>query len=153
MTNTKQLIDILDSEKVEYKLINHALVITIEDVEKELGIKQELMAKSLIVKVPNGYAIAVIPGNCQLSKKELAKVSGYSRNSLDMVPKEEVEKIIGLPLGSIPPFGLGLPVFMDEKLLEHDFVYCGVGSLTLTLNVLTVQLRRLSGAIIGKITL
>lgn len=152
MPITQQLIDILKIQDIPFRVLTHSSVVTIEDVENILGIKPELMAKALVVKTSDGFAVAVIPGNCQLSKKDLAKLSGYSRSSLDMVRREEVEKITGLPLGSIPPYGLGFPVFMDEKLLTHKLVYCGIGSLTQTLEISPIELYRLSGAKTGSIT-
>ena len=153
MATVQSLIEILQRENIHYRTLTHDPVITISDVEKTLGIDPASMAKALIVRTPDGFCTAVIPGNCQLSKKNLAKISGYSRSSLDLVPKNEVELTVGLPIGSIPPYGLGLSVFMDEKLLMHNPIYCGVGSLTMTLEVSPVDLCRLSDAKIGLITL
>lgn len=47
-----------------------------------------------------------------------------------MIPKEEVENIIGHDVGGVCPFGIneGIDVYLDDSLKRFDIVYPACGS-------------------------
>jgi prolyl-tRNA editing enzyme YbaK/EbsC (Cys-tRNA(Pro) deacylase) len=147
----RSLEELLKSKGVVYNVIEHDPVLTMEDVERVLGVALNQTAKTLVIKNKAGFVLVVVPGHCRVDKKKLAGVLGTSRKHLDMVPKEEVEQITQLPIGAIPPFGLGFKVVMDESLLSLNKVYCGFASLTESLEIDPKDIHDIAEAQIGDI--
>ena len=148
----KKLEQLLQQEDIQHEIIEHEAVVTMEDVERILKIPRNTTAKTLVVKLRDSFVIVVLRGDCRLDKKKLADILGISRKHLDLVKKEEVEKLMGVPLGAIPPFGFDHPVVMDEKVTRLDWVFCGFGSLTRTLKIQPKDIVNLTKAIIGDIS-
>ncbi len=144
----EKLKHLLDESNINYDIIEHDNVVTIDDVERVLGISRDVMVKSLVLRSPNGVVIVGISGSSRLDKRKLAAALGVSKSSLDMLPKEVVEKEVGVPIGAIPPFGLGYKVVLDQKLLSVQKVYCGFGSLTKSLKIGSKDLKNISKALV-----
>lgn len=143
---------ILEENGINYQVICHEKVVTIDDVKKELKIPVTLMAKSLIIKVKDELVIAVISGDDRLDKKKTANLINVNRKVIDLLPKEKVESVFGIPVGAIPPFGLPCRVIVDRKVLDHKIIYCGSGSLTTTLIVSPNDIVKITKATIGDIS-
>ena len=46
---------------------------------------------------------------------------------IEKATADDVRAATGFPVGGVAPFGHGLPVVMDEALLEHEVVYAAGG--------------------------
>ncbi|MDO8472016.1 MAG: YbaK/EbsC family protein [bacterium] len=148
----EQILQTLQASGVVYQIRQHEPVVTIADVERVLQVPLEVTVKALIVKTASGPVVAAIPGNRRLNKQKLAGVLGQSRKRLDLLRPEAVEKLIGLPIGAIPPFGLGLPVVLDSRLLQHERLYCGLGTNDQSLVIAAADLAQLAHANVSDIS-
>jgi prolyl-tRNA editing enzyme YbaK/EbsC (Cys-tRNA(Pro) deacylase) len=147
MENIKEKIrNLLRARAVQYEEIDHGRVLTLADVEREIGGKTAEMIKALIVKTPEGFILAALPGDRKLDRKKLADFLGYPGKRVDLIPADQVEGAIGLPLGAITPIAIGLPVVMDESVAKKDQVFCGMGTLFCTLKIKAADLIWLSEA-------
>ena len=84
------------------------------------GFPLERTIKTLVVALDSGgYALALMPGDRQLSMKKLAAVWGAKRAS--MADNATAERLTGYQVGGISPFGCKkrLPVVM-ETVLKHQ---------------------------------
>ena len=54
-----------------------------------------------------------------------------------MAKPEEVQKVAGVPIGCVPPFGLvtELRTYLNEESLENEYVYFNPGSHTKTIKM------------------
>lgn len=143
----------LNQKGIGYHILTHDPVTTMQDVERILKVALYQTAKTLVIKADKKIIIGVIPGNSRLDKKKLAQFLHINRRYLDLATKEEVESLTGLPIGTLPPFGLGYPVVMDRKLLDLDQMYCGFGSFTQSLLICPRDLENAAEATTGDITL
>jgi Cys-tRNA(Pro)/Cys-tRNA(Cys) deacylase len=88
----------------------------------------EQTIKTLVVEMGDKeYALALLPGNRQLSLKKLAKVLAIKKVS--MAEEKDAEKVTGYLVGGISPFGTrrSLPVIMEADLLSFHQVLINAG--------------------------
>ncbi len=84
--------------------------------------------KTLVVDLGGkSYALALMPGDSQLSLKKLAQALGVKKATLADAPVSE--RLTGYHVGGISPFGLRrrLTVVMEQSLLVHDQVLINGG--------------------------
>lgn len=149
----EKLQTILVEKGIDYEVLRHEPVVTIDDVKRVLKIPYDQMAKTLVVGVGDQICQAILSGYNRLDRKKLAQTLGVSQRSVDMFSREKVTEKIGIPIGAIPPFGLGYKVVLDERLLGQDWIYCGFGSLTSSLKIHPQDLVSIAGAVVADITL
>jgi hypothetical protein len=99
-------------EEIE-KLIRHSLAYTAQEIAASAHIAGKEPAKTVIVKIDDKMAIAVLPASHKVNFDRLKKTAGASKVQLaserefrDMFPESEV--------GAMPPFGnlYGMEVFV-----------------------------------------
>ena len=90
-----------------------------------------MLAKTVMVKIDDKMAMAVLPASYKVSFRLLKTTAGASKVELaneqefrDMFPEAEV--------GAMPPFGnfYGMEVFVDESLSQDDEIAFNAGSHT-----------------------
>jgi len=105
-----------------------------------LGLDQSEVGKTLIIKIDDNPAIAVIPGNRRLDLKKVKQVTKASKVKL-MNPKDIVS-LTGYVVGSIPPLAHAnqMPVYVDLRLLAIPFIYTCGGQMNAVLKIKPVDL-------------
>ena len=152
ISNQTSLREILNRNKISYEVLSHDSVQTMEDVIRVLKVPLVQTVKTLVVRCKGELVLAVIPGNKRLSKKMLANALSVGRGQLDMLSREKVEAMTGMPLGGIPPFGIEGRVVIDKDVMRQQQIYCGFGSLTSSLKVSPKDIQRIAGAIVSGIS-
>lgn len=94
-------------------------VLTVRQAAEEMNVPEDLIIKTLVVMTPEGAVLAILDGRSRLS---LSRLRGR------LATPEEVRRITGFEVGEVPPVGIPLRTFVDEKVLEKEFVYGGGGS-------------------------
>lgn len=92
------------------------------------GFPLSATVKTLVAEVEGiGPVLALMPGDCELSPKRLARAFGGKRAAL--ADPSDAERITGYLVGGISPFGTRktLPAAMDERLLERESVMINAG--------------------------
>ena len=76
---------------------------------------------------------------------------GRSVKNLRMVSTDDLKALTGLDVGAVPPFGhlLGLPTYVDARLLELPRIAFNAGSRTTSVIMAARDLARLARPIIG----
>jgi Cys-tRNA(Pro)/Cys-tRNA(Cys) deacylase len=91
------------------------------------GVDAEQVFKTLIVALPKGLAVAVLPVPSQLSLKAAAAALGVAKAT--MADRTAVERSTGYVIGGISPFGQRkrLPTVVDSSAMRWDRVLCSAG--------------------------
>ncbi len=115
------------------------------------GITPEQIFKTLIIAVPGGLAVAILPAPARLSLKAAAAALGAERAA--MAEPAAAERATGYVVGAVSPFGQRktLPTVLDAGALAWDRVYCSAGRRGWDVAVAPQDLIRLTGAITADI--
>ena len=119
----------------------------IHALTKTGGIAPEQIHKTLIIAVPNGLAVAILPASARLSLKAAAAALRVAKAS--MAEPAATERATGYLVGAISPFGQRkpLPTVVDSSALAWERVYCSAGRRGWDVAVSPQDLIRLTGAI------
>ncbi|OBF51437.1 aminoacyl-tRNA deacylase [Mycobacterium sp. 852002-53434_SCH5985345] len=117
----------------------------------ERGIAPEQIYKTLVVAVPDGLAVAILPVPDRLSLKAAAAALGVARAG--MAEPAAAERATGYVVGAVSPFGQrkALPTVVDAGALAWDRVYCSAGRRGWDVGVSPRDLIRLTGAVTARI--
>ncbi len=99
-----------------------------ESVAAKVGLPEEQVFKTLVAKGDrNGVCFAVIPANCKLDLKALAKLTGDRK--IDTVPLKDVQPLTGYIRGGVTVFGAkkAFPVFANETIEICDVISVSAG--------------------------
>lgn len=86
-----------------------------ETVARKIGLPLEQVFKTLVARGDkHGVCLAVVPGDCQLNLKALAKATGDKK--IDTVALKDVEPLTGYIRGGVTALACkkDYPVFLDE---------------------------------------
>jgi Cys-tRNA(Pro)/Cys-tRNA(Cys) deacylase len=92
------------------------------------GYQLRQTVKTLVVDLGGlNFGLALMPGDCQLSFKKLARALGVKKAVLADVPA--AERLTGYHVGGISPFGIRqrLPIIMEKSLMTYDEVLINGG--------------------------
>lgn len=146
MTVHEKLVDFLKSSGAVFRVIEHEPTPTSADSARARGEPLEAGAKALVVRVDGRFCLLVIPADRRLDSR-LAKKS-LSARDLRFASAEELKTVVGLPPGSIPPFGvpiLDLELFADSDVGRRcPNVAFNAGSLTISVVMPATEWDRLA---------
>jgi Cys-tRNA(Pro)/Cys-tRNA(Cys) deacylase len=94
-----------------------------ETVSRKIGMPAEQVFKTLVARGDkHGVCLAVVPGNCALDLKALARATGDKK--IDTVPLKEVEPLTGYIRGGVTALACKkpYPVFLDETAQLFDVI-------------------------------
>jgi Cys-tRNA(Pro)/Cys-tRNA(Cys) deacylase len=127
-TNAVRLLDRLGVryESREYEVDPEDLAA--ETVARKVGLPPEQVFKTLVARGDkHGVCLAVVPGNCELDMKALAKATGDKK--IDTVPLKEVEPLTGYIRGGVTALACKkpYPVYLDETAQLFDVISISAG--------------------------
>lgn len=117
------------------------------------GVVAEQVFKTLVIAVPNGLAVAVLPVPSKLSLKAAAAALGVPKAA--MADPSAAQRSTGYVVGGISPLGQRkvLPTVVDASALEWDRVLCSAGKRGWDVAVAPADLVRLTDAVTADIRL
>lgn len=127
-TNAVRLLDVMG---LAYELRSYEVDpddLSAETVAAKVGLPLEQVFKTLVVRGDrSGLCFAVVPGDCQLDLKALAKVTGDRK--IEPVTLKEVQPLTGYIRGGVTVLGAkkAFPVYIDETLELFDVVSISAG--------------------------
>lgn len=95
---------------------------TVDLAAQAVGCEPGRIAKSLSLLGSRGPLILVVMGTVRLDNR---KFKDAFRQKAHFIKAEDVERLVGHPMGGVCPFALpeGVPVYLDESLKRFDPVY------------------------------
>lgn len=99
----------------------------VEELAGVEGIDPQQVFKTLVIALPKGLGVAVLPVLAKLSLKAAASALGVSKAA--MAERTAAERSTGYVIGGISPFGQRkpLPTVVDASALRWDKVLCSAG--------------------------
>lgn len=154
---SKKLIDYLTENKYKYELIRHRTTFTAWDTAQTEKIKPQEVAKTLVMKVDNGWILAMLPSGRNLDKKLLLgilkKNSEKDIKKFDFADEKWLKKNMKLgKLGAIPPFKnlLKKELYLDKLITKEKRVYVSSGEYDASLKLLVSQFLKIEKPILGR---
>jgi Cys-tRNA(Pro)/Cys-tRNA(Cys) deacylase len=122
---------LLDRQGVRYELREYEVDpedLAAETVARKVGLPPEQVFKTLVARGDkHGVCLAVVPGDCELDLKALARATGDKK--IDTVPLKEVEPLTGYIRGGVTALACKkpYPVFIDETAQLFDVISISAG--------------------------
>jgi Cys-tRNA(Pro)/Cys-tRNA(Cys) deacylase len=115
------------------------------------GLAPEQILKTLVIALPTGLAVAVLPVPAKLSLKAAAAVLGAAKAT--MAERSAAERSTGYVIGGISPLGerRTLPTAIDETALQWERVLCSAGKRGWDVALAPADLVRLTRAETGRL--
>jgi Cys-tRNA(Pro)/Cys-tRNA(Cys) deacylase len=115
------------------------------------GVRPEQVFKTLVLALPKGLAIAVIPVPAKLSLKAAAAALGVPKAT--MADPAAAQRSTGYVVGGISPLGqrTKLPTVVDSSASAWDRVLCSAGKRGLDIAVPPAALVTLTNAVVADI--
>jgi Ala-tRNA(Pro) deacylase len=140
----------LVSHGVKYEEIKHRQVFTGLDKAATLGIKPNLVVKTLVLRSGKNLVMAVLAANRNLNRQKLSKKAKLK--NLDFVSEKVMKsRFKGFKVGALPPFGqlFKIPSFIDAGLLKEKVIYVSAGNYETSLKISPAALEKLGAAKAG----
>ena len=150
MTISSRLSDFLKENKVGYKVLSHDATYSAQHTAASVHTPGREVAKVVVVKSGEEYAMAVVDAPHQVDLKKFAALSGMKKP----VVAEESELRELFPeceLGAMPPFGdlYGLKVYVDRQLEKDDQITFNAGTHFEAIRIKYADFKSLSNPVIG----
>ncbi len=140
--NVKKYSEQLSALGIEHTIQEHPQLIKVEDVLQYCNLTFADGASTLIFKVDEGYIAVIRRDDCRIDLKKLQKLANTSL--LRMATNEEFTSLTHLVPGAARVY---IPevyaTFIDQKIMERDFVQAGSGSFTSSIQYKTKDLHKL----------
>ena len=147
MTIPTRLLDFLDQQQVQYAIVHHPVAYTAQELAAIEGVRGREHAKVIVVKMPAGVALAVLPADRRI---DLARL-GAER----LAAAEEFQPIFtDCERGTMPPFGhlYGVPTYVDQTLAENSRIIFEAGTHSDAIQMSYADYERLAQPVLADFT-
>ena len=127
---SKQLIDCVDQNKVQYEILHHSEAVTAQRIAQAEHIKGRHQAKVVILKSGDQYLMAVLPADHHIDLQKIEKAIG---KPVSLSNENDFKSLFpDSAVGAMPPLGnlYGLPTYVDKHLSEQDYIVFEAGTHT-----------------------
>ena len=129
MSISRTLNAYLDRERVHYDVLPHPEAFRALAIAQTLHTPGKEMAKVVIVKVQERFAMTVLPASWNVDLRRLRTV--FATHRVRLATEDEITGLFpDCELGAMPPFGnlYGLPVYVDQSLTEDEEIVFQAGT-------------------------
>lgn len=129
--NPTRLHDYLHKQHVPFEIIPHARAITARETAAMAHVRDDMLAKTVMVKLDGRLTMAVLPATRRVHLERLRKLTGA--DSAELATEDEFrDRFPDCEIGAMPPFGnlYGMEVFVDEELALGDSIVFNDGTHT-----------------------
>jgi Cys-tRNA(Pro)/Cys-tRNA(Cys) deacylase len=144
----ERIVALLTGHGVRFRVHEHGVAPTVAEAAARLPFPVEQFLKTVAFRVKDGpWLLAASRGGDRIDYRKLAAAAGVKRGALRQPGAGEVEAALGFVRGGVGPFppdGDTL-VLVDERALELETVYCGIGRADRTLEIGLRDLIRVVG--------
>jgi Ala-tRNA(Pro) deacylase len=130
MSIPRALIDCLNTNKVSYEILPHAVAFTARTAANAEHIASHHQAKVVMVSSEKGPVMTVLPADRKLDLRKVGRLT-HAR----VVLQSETDFAPFFPdceTGAMPPFGnlYGLTTYVDQHLADEDYIVFEAGNYT-----------------------
>lgn len=145
MAVNQKLSEYLDSTGKQWQPLSHVETLSSVDEARALGIDSDEVAKSLVLKSREGYALAVIPGGHRLDMHKVRDATGDK--TIRLASENDLERDFpDYELGAAPPAAglLNVLGFVDPTVRSREWIVFAAGTHTDSVRMKTADLIGLS---------
>ena len=119
---------------------------TVEQAAKALNTEGKRIAKTMSFRLKDRIILIVLAGDAKISN---SKYKAFFHEKAHMLGFDEVETIIGHPVGGVCPFAIndGIDVYLDESLKRFETVFPACGSTNSAIELKIKELEQYSNYI------
>jgi len=123
----EKIINYLESNQINFQLIDHEPVFTSEAAAKVRGVGANEGTKSLLLKTKNGFLLLVIPGDKRLDSKKVR--ANLNVKDFRFAYPEEVKSMMSCEIGACYPFGnlINIEMVVDKTFENNDYIAMNPG--------------------------
>lgn len=131
----KEIVNLLRINNARYGETNHQPVYTSQQAAKVIGVLENQIAKSLLLKCGNDFILAVLPGDRKLDNEKLKKLLKIRK--FRFATPEEVKSKMGCEIGACFLFGnlIGLSTVVDKSLSKNKVIFFNPGLHNVTIEI------------------
>lgn len=150
MSVYEKIIQLLESNKIEYQALEHEPTPTCEDSARVRGTSMDQGAKALICFGDKKPILIVLPCSKRLDAKAFKSLFGVK--DLRFASPLEVENLTGLQIGAIPPFGnlFGMTTYIEINLGINKTIAFNAGDRCKSIIIKYEDYQRACGGIMGQ---
>jgi Ala-tRNA(Pro) deacylase len=127
----QRLMEFLADHHVKFVTISHSPAFTAQEIAATAHVPGKQLAKTVVVKLDDKVALAVLPATDMVSLERLKRATGA--DLVELASEDEFGDLFpGCEVGAMPPFGnlWDLNVFVDLRLREDEQIAFNAGSFT-----------------------
>ena len=119
---------------------------TVEQAAKALNTEGKRIAKTMSFRLKDRIILIVLAGDAKISN---SKYKAFFHEKAHMLGFDEVETIVGHPVGGVCPFAInkGIDVYLDESLKRFETVFPACGSTNSAIELKIKELEQYSNYI------
>ncbi|MBS3152446.1 deacylase [Candidatus Woesearchaeota archaeon] len=127
--------EFLDSNKVQYEIIEHEPVYTSEDAARVRNADLKIGAKSMVIRSEGKFYNFVLSAAKKIDWLKVKSI--LHTKSASLASPEEVLNAINCEIGSVPPFGnlYNIKLYCDPSLLENEEIEFNAGLHTISIRM------------------
>ena len=128
------------------RLTEHTQTIdTVEHAAERIGCSEPEIAKTLSFIVDEKPVVVVMAGDGRVNS---SKFKAQFHTKPHMVPRDEVEEVIGFQPGGVCPFAVNddIPIWLDISLKRFDYVHPAGGNEFTSVKITPAELEYVSGS-------
>ena len=121
-----QIIEYLDSNNVQYTVIDHPLAYTAQEIAATAHVPGKQLAKTVMIKIDKQMAMVVIPAPERVNFDRLKEYTGAKKVEL-ATEQDFTELFPDCKPGAMPPFGnlYDMEVYAAKSLAEEmEIAFC-----------------------------
>jgi len=125
----RKLKEYLENNHIEYSTILHSPVYTAQEIAASAHVPGKELAKTVMVKINDKMAMAVVTASDKVDFKGLKKAAGVEK--AELASEEEFKNMFPeCDIGAMPPFGnlYEMEVFVADHLSEDEEIAFNSGS-------------------------
>ena len=119
---------------------------TVEHAAMQIGCSEAEIAKTLSFIVDEKPVIVVMAGDWRVNS---SKFKAQFHTKPHMIPRDQVEELIGFQPGGVCPFGVptGIPVWLDISMKRFAYIHPAGGNEFVSVNLTPDELEKASEAV------
>ena len=116
---------------------------TVALAAKAQGCKEDEIAKTLSFRLKDKCILVVVSGESKIDNSKFKKAF---KEKAHMLAFDEVNDIIGHPVGGVCPFGVNevIEIYLDESLKKYEYVYPACGSANNAIKITIPELEKVT---------
>jgi Ala-tRNA(Pro) deacylase len=146
MPALQMLTETLDRAAADYEVLEHPRTETARAEAQALGLDADEVAKTLVVKSPDGYLRVVLPASGSLDLQRLRELIGGGHHTHLASEGDLAREYPEFELGAVPPFGgtHADRVVVDTRIVARDRVVFEAGDHSHSIRVRVAHLMRVA---------